>query len=97
MMLHDVPVPRAAFHMHIYLRCGDAFVAQHILHHPQVSTVLNKMGRKGMTEGKGNGFPIVIVQKMLYIFLLYALCLGDGSNDFPVVIIKSNMFRKTFS
>ena len=39
--------------MRIYLRCGNAFRSQHLLHRAEVSASFHQVGRKGMAKSMG--------------------------------------------
>ena len=58
MMRQHFGMPLGRLYMGIYLCRGDAFMPQHFLNDTQVRTILDQMGRKGMTESmRGNLLP----------------------------------------
>ena len=49
-------LPCDAVDMSVYFRCGNTLMPQHLLHDPEIRTMLQKMRSKGMTEGMGRDF-----------------------------------------
>ena len=91
MMRKYVSMPCASVHMCIYLCRGDAFMAEHLLNHSQVRTILYKMRRKRMPESM-RGYASLSETRDQNLFLNH-LEHGLTAQGFPETVEKKQVTR----